>query len=411
MAERKGSGQPAPFSSNIRIQQEIASRRGRIPGGRSDRALPLCPAGDRYGHAYTISQRGPRRGAVIEVHGERFVVGPDADAEAPAAGAATRGPVAVLSHAEDGWYIRPTRGAPETLLNDHPAEHARLRHLDEIRVGESCLVFLDDEADAEPILLRRFGHTGRQTHVRRLGEARGLAEGPVGSVQLPLSVILEASDLAGPDEGIAHVLDAAVATARRALSADVVVAVTNDGSELRPVLAGRPGPGGSLDALSVNTHLIHASLMGGFAATWTGCEPQPHVACAPIRPDARLQAAIYAGRTGEAGEFSAADLAALVSVAAQASAVIGHVSESRRLIQRVSSLERQVLERNDMVGESPEMRAVHSFIEKVAPTGRPVLICGETGTGKELVARAIHALSRARWAAGGPSIARHSPRT
>ncbi len=60
-------------------------------------------------------------------------------------------------------------------------------------------------------------------------------------------------------------LDAAVATARRALSADVVVAVTNDGSELRPVLAGRPpGRVSSLDALSVNTYLVHASLMGGY---------------------------------------------------------------------------------------------------------------------------------------------------
>jgi transcriptional regulator with GAF, ATPase, and Fis domain len=47
-----------------------------------------------------------------------------------------------------------------------------------------------------------------------------------------------------------------------------------------------------------------------------------------------------------------------------------------------------------MIGDSPPMRALASLIEKIAPSDVPVLIQGETGTGKELVARAIHAESR-----------------
>jgi Nif-specific regulatory protein len=43
-----------------------------------------------------------------------------------------------------------------------------------------------------------------------------------------------------------------------------------------------------------------------------------------------------------------------------------------------------------MIGESPRMREVFRFIEKIAPTDATVLIRGESGTGKELVAHAIH---------------------
>ena len=43
------------------------------------------------------------------------------------------------------------------------------------------------------------------------------------------------------------------------------------------------------------------------------------------------------------------------------------------------------------MGESPSIKAVKSLIRKVAPSRTTVLVTGETGTGKELVARALHA--------------------
>jgi DNA-binding NtrC family response regulator len=54
-----------------------------------------------------------------------------------------------------------------------------------------------------------------------------------------------------------------------------------------------------------------------------------------------------------------------------------------------------------MVFASPESQSVHEHIERVAPTEATVLIQGETGTGKELVARRIHELSGRR----GPFVA------
>jgi transcriptional regulator with GAF, ATPase, and Fis domain len=50
--------------------------------------------------------------------------------------------------------------------------------------------------------------------------------------------------------------------------------------------------------------------------------------------------------------------------------------------------------RDEIVGRSPAVAAVLDLLARVAPTDTPVLICGETGTGKELTAHAVHLRSR-----------------
>src|SRR4030095_9918302 len=50
----------------------------------------------------------------------------------------------------------------------------------------------------------------------------------------------------------------------------------------------------------------------------------------------------------------------------------------------------------EIVGDSPALKAAMHLVSVVAPTDSSVLILGETGTGKELIARAIHDLSTRR---------------
>jgi DNA-binding NtrC family response regulator len=68
----------------------------------------------------------------------------------------------------------------------------------------------------------------------------------------------------------------------------------------------------------------------------------------------------------------------------------------KRSLQRTGELERDLSRRGvlgDMVGTSRAMQEIFSLIRQVAPTSAPVLIRGQSGTGKELVAREIHKCS------------------
>jgi len=71
--------------------------------------------------------------------------------------------------------------------------------------------------------------------------------------------------------------------------------------------------------------------------------------------------------------------------------------ENKRLKDENRYLRQQLVERfdfGDIVGKNPHVLRLFEEIKKVAPTDSTVLLCGETGTGKELFARAIHAQSK-----------------
>jgi formate hydrogenlyase transcriptional activator len=101
--------------------------------------------------------------------------------------------------------------------------------------------------------------------------------------------------------------------------------------------------------------------------------------------------------------FSQADLSFLGQIARQVAIAVenawafGEVSEIRnKLTQEKLYLEGEIrteLKFEEIVGKSEALRRVLQEVETVAPTDSTVLIYGETGTGKELIARAVHNLS------------------
>lgn len=69
---------------------------------------------------------------------------------------------------------------------------------------------------------------------------------------------------------------------------------------------------------------------------------------------------------------------------------VKHALDQYRLEQENRSLRTRVQRKFELVGQSPAMQQLRQLIETAGPTNSRVLIGGENGTGKELVARAIH---------------------
>ncbi|MDR3742040.1 MAG: sigma 54-interacting transcriptional regulator [Terracidiphilus sp.] len=103
------------------------------------------------------------------------------------------------------------------------------------------------------------------------------------------------------------------------------------------------------------------------------------------------------------GAFTERDAAMLLQMGGQVAMAVSNAQAFRQIAELRDKLsqEKRYLEEEinlenrfeDIVGESAGLRTVLKQIETVAPTDATVLIQGETGTGKELLARAIHRLS------------------
>jgi DNA-binding NtrC family response regulator len=85
--------------------------------------------------------------------------------------------------------------------------------------------------------------------------------------------------------------------------------------------------------------------------------------------------------------------------------ILERAIDKRRLTTHAGRLERELASRGvlgEMIGDSPAMREIFHMVQQAAPTKATILITGESGSGKELAARAIHQLSPRR---GGPFFA------
>jgi transcriptional regulator with GAF, ATPase, and Fis domain len=112
--------------------------------------------------------------------------------------------------------------------------------------------------------------------------------------------------------------------------------------------------------------------------------------CVPLVDGGGARLGAFEVMNKQGGPFTPGDVQTLQALAAQTTAAVQSVREREALLRSNAQLEGQARLGARIVGCSAKMQGLRSTIEGVARTNLSVLILGESGTGKDVVARAIH---------------------
>jgi Nif-specific regulatory protein len=127
------------------------------------------------------------------------------------------------------------------------------------------------------------------------------------------------------------------------------------------------------------------------------------VICAPIRLGKRIYGLVHLYSTNPDRKLEPDDLEYTLAVADQCAGALDNLLRQEKLADGLARVRNENLKlreqlgiESDLVGSSASIQALKNKIARIAPTDAIVLIRGESGVGKELVARAIHFTSRRR---------------
>ena len=117
--------------------------------------------------------------------------------------------------------------------------------------------------------------------------------------------------------------------------------------------------------------------------------------CVPLRGGGKLFGA-FELINKRAGNFTDEDQTALTELATHAAVVLENTQQYEQLLKTRNQMADDAAAGVQLVGQCPAIEALRSTVARVADTELAVLILGENGTGKEVVARCVHYLSRRR---------------
>jgi transcriptional regulator with GAF, ATPase, and Fis domain len=337
---------------------------------------------------------------------------------------------AEVYYADSRWRLRDLRSLNGTRLNGTPLDSEwELAPGDEIHLGQTCLLFVEDMSQLPDIPSEPVSADGLSIK-KRLGQTKFFTPLPVNteaeaettevtdktarvsrhSLTRDLSLLyrlaLDMGSASSQDELVRMVLDGLL----EAIPADVgAILALGDSKELA-VLAYQNRDPDAREYMRVSEFVSNDVLLRREAVLAEDVARDRYlrnresltdmgatsVICAPVICGEKLNGLIHLYCTNPLKSLTSEDLEFAVAVAK-------HLGTATRQLQRQESLsvENRLLRdqlkvESELVGESSAIQKIEEQIGRVAPTNATVLIRGESGSGKELVARAIHYSSHRR---------------
>jgi len=327
---------------------------------------------------------------------------------------------------EDGGYeLRDLGGENPVKVNGRIISQHRLRDGDKLTMGQSLLIFKTDTpfASASVEMLAAEDLSEKAVEIASLDAKKTMPFSldemdtkDVVSLQRDHQRLMLLYDfskavnshLEDQDEMLEEIMNAALKT----LEAErgFIALVDENTGELACELV-RSETGSELsEKLEVSRTIVHKVLNEGVSIMTVNAQEDTQfekaksireynirsAICAPLLFREEILGVVYLDNRGSVGSFSQDDQMFLIALCHQAGVALGNARLHRRVVQENVWLENTLKPKFQILGEAEKMKRVFDIIKKVAPTNITVLVQGETGTGKELVAKAIHALSPRR---------------
>jgi DNA-binding NtrC family response regulator len=286
-----------------------------------------------------------------------------------------------------------------TLVNGQPVSVHRLQAGDEIAVGNTRLAYLpreDGQAAARPSVPGRVTMELGSRELWRMRLPGALPHGPEDRARGHLASLARLGDRLrelGDREALGQ---AACEAVREALAAERACLLLRDATAGMAIRATSGAQGGSSDevARALGREVVDKVMAEGKAVA-LDTAGGPAVATPLYGPgDEAPIGLVYADRPSPAREaWDALDVMAASCLAHVISAGLVGFAEREALAIENRALTEQLGGR-EFVGRSPAAQGLLAFVAKVGPSDATVLLTGESGSGKEMVARAIHDASR-----------------
>jgi len=368
---------------------------------------------------------GTHPGTTVELlpEGDPITIGRDAARDLPLDDQLASRMHARVWYQSGQWQVEDCGSRNGTFVNGQPIERTVLEVGDLVRIGGRLIVFTSLSESTSPFALRpsQIAATTFALRVREPEKREVMVEQlRLKSPQRPLrdaALLCRLATGLHQCQDTRSLVELVVDTLAQGTEAGTVhVWLIGADSRLRPANLGQNSDSGATHLLaSLAIENNEAVLVGQADESETHRPAEPGQSTAagndhsangaaiavPIPGHAARHGAIECHREAEAEPFTPTDLDFAIAVAHQAGMALENLQHRERLEQANAQLRQRLQHESRMLGDSPVLKQLLDRIARVAETTSTVLVLGETGTGKELVAQTIHEISPRR---GGPYV-------